>query len=46
MVIANRNTSKDGTRTKLVRRQKRGKGTKGEIGNSPLSKWLKERGGF
>jgi hypothetical protein len=36
MVIANKNTSKDGIRTKLVRRQK-GKEIKGEIGNSQLS---------
>jgi hypothetical protein len=36
MVIANKNTSKDGIRTKPVRRQK-GKEIKGEIGNSQLS---------
>jgi hypothetical protein len=43
MVIANKNTVKDGIKTKLVRRQK-GKEIKGEIGNSQLSNWVEGKG--
>jgi hypothetical protein len=43
MVIAIRNTSKDGINTTLVRRQK-GKEIKGEIGNSPFSNWVERKG--
>jgi hypothetical protein len=42
MMIAIKNTSKDGIKTKLVWRQK-GKETKGEIGNSPLSNWDRKK---
>jgi hypothetical protein len=43
MVIAIRNTSKNGIKTTLVRRQK-GKEIKGEIGNSPLLNWDEIKG--
>ena len=42
-VIANKNTSRDGINTKLVRRQEVKK-IKGEIGNSQLSCWVQRKG--
>jgi hypothetical protein len=44
MVIANKNTSTDGIKTKIVRRQEVKRNQEREIGNSQLSNWVERKG--